>query len=109
MFHPDNITSLTDFQRNTAKYLKQLKKTKQPILLTVRGKAALVVSQPQATVAAPPPRIAQTPKQIAARIRLALADRGPGVPAEEVFAELRKKYLEPARKRSKVSVGRKAS
>src|SRR5438876_429390 len=35
--------SLTDFKRKTTEFIKQLKETGAPLLLTVNGKAALVV------------------------------------------------------------------
>ena len=38
-----DIHSLTDFKRNTSDYVKQMKKTKSPVVLTVNGKAELVV------------------------------------------------------------------
>ncbi len=41
-----DIQSLSVFKRDTAKFLKQMKKTGQPIVLTVNGKAAAVVLDP---------------------------------------------------------------
>ena len=41
-----DIQSLSVFKRDTAKFLKQMKKTGQPIVLTVNGKAAAVVFDP---------------------------------------------------------------
>ena len=38
-----DIHSLTTFKRDTAKLVRQMKKTKQPVVLTVNGKAELVV------------------------------------------------------------------
>ena len=38
-----DIDSLSRFKRNTADYLRQMKKTGQPVVLTVNGKAELVV------------------------------------------------------------------
>lgn len=38
-----DIQSLSVFKRDTAKFLRQLKKTGQPIVLTVNGKAAAVI------------------------------------------------------------------
>lgn len=39
----DEIDSLSNFKRNSANYLKQLKKSGRPVVLTVNGKAELVV------------------------------------------------------------------
>lgn len=41
-----DIQSLSVFKRDTAKFLTQMKKTGQPIVLTVNGKAAAVVLDP---------------------------------------------------------------
>jgi prevent-host-death family protein len=38
-----DIHPLTDFKRNTTDFVKQMKKTKRPVVLTVNGKAELVV------------------------------------------------------------------
>ena len=38
-----NIQSLTSFKRNTVESVEQIKKTKSPLVLTVNGKAELVV------------------------------------------------------------------
>lgn len=38
-----DIQSLSTFKRDTAKFVRQMKKTKAPVILTVNGKAELVV------------------------------------------------------------------
>ena len=38
-----DIRSLSTFKRDTAKLMRQMKKTKAPVVLTVNGKAELVV------------------------------------------------------------------
>jgi prevent-host-death family protein len=38
-----DIQSLTTFRRQSGDFMKQLKKTKRPVVLTVNGKAAAVV------------------------------------------------------------------
>jgi prevent-host-death family protein len=38
-----DIQSLTNFRRNSAKFLKQIKKSKRPIVLTVNGKSEAIV------------------------------------------------------------------
>jgi len=38
-----DIHSLTSFRRRSGDFMKQLKKTKRPLVLTVKGKAAAVV------------------------------------------------------------------
>jgi prevent-host-death family protein len=42
------IQSLTTFRRRSGDFMKQLKTTKRPLLLTVRGKAAAVVQDAEA-------------------------------------------------------------
>jgi len=39
----DEINSLSNFKRNTGEFLNQLKETGKPIVLTINGKAELVV------------------------------------------------------------------
>lgn len=38
-----DIQSLSVFKRDSAKFMRQLKKTKEPIVLTVNGKASIIV------------------------------------------------------------------
>lgn len=38
-----DIHSLTDFKKNTPEFLRQLKDTGEPVVLTINGKAELVV------------------------------------------------------------------
>lgn len=40
---PDDILSLSDFKRRSAELLRRLKRTRQPLVLTVNGKAEIVV------------------------------------------------------------------
>lgn len=42
-----DIHPLTDFKRNTADFVKRMKRTKRPLVLTVNGKAELVVQDAQ--------------------------------------------------------------
>jgi prevent-host-death family protein len=43
-----DIQSLTTFRRQSSDFLKQLKKTKRPVVLTVNGKAAAIVQDVRA-------------------------------------------------------------
>jgi PHD/YefM family antitoxin component YafN of YafNO toxin-antitoxin module len=38
-----DIHSLTDFKKNTSKFVEQLKETGEPVVLTINGRAELVV------------------------------------------------------------------
>ncbi len=48
MIRPDDIGSLTDFSRNTKAHVKRLKRTGRPELLTVNGRAEVVVQSASA-------------------------------------------------------------
>jgi prevent-host-death family protein len=48
MVRPEDIVSLTDFTRNTKAHLKRLRQTGRAELLTVNGKAEVVVQSASA-------------------------------------------------------------
>lgn len=48
MISPENIHSLTDFKRNTPAYVERMRESKAPLVLTVKGEAALIVQDAQA-------------------------------------------------------------
>jgi PHD/YefM family antitoxin component YafN of YafNO toxin-antitoxin module len=86
-----DIQSLTNFRRNSAKFLKQLKKSKRPVVLTINGKAEAIVQDAEAY---------QRLLDIAARADVYEALRqsdddiahGRMRPAREVLDELRRRY-----------------
>ncbi|MGI8960791.1 MAG: type II toxin-antitoxin system Phd/YefM family antitoxin [Bryobacteraceae bacterium] len=43
-----DIQSLTTFRRRSGEFIKQLKKSRRPVVLTVKGKAAAVVQDAEA-------------------------------------------------------------
>lgn len=43
-----DIQSLTTFRRRSADFMKQLRKTRRPVVLTVKGKAAAIVQDAEA-------------------------------------------------------------
>ena len=85
-----DIHSLTTFRRRSGDLMKQLRKSKRPVVLTVKGQAAAVVQDAEAY---------QRLLDIAARadasegIRQGLeeARSGEGRPAREFFAEFKAK------------------
>ena len=85
-----DIQSLTTFRRRSGDFMKQLKKTKRPVVLTVKGKAAAIVQDAEAY---------QRLLDIAAHadaeegIRQGLEDvaRGHTRPAREAFDAIRRK------------------
>ena len=86
-----DIQSLTTFRRRSGDFMKQLRKSKRPVVLTVRGKAVAIVQDAEAY---------QRLLDIAARadaeegIRQGLDDvaHGRTHPAREVFDEIRRKH-----------------
>lgn len=84
-----DIHPLTDFKRNTAEFLSQLKTTGQPLVLTINGKAELVVQDAKSYQ-----RLLELAERLetieAVREGLASMKRGEGRPAEVVFDELEK-------------------
>ena len=89
-----DIQSLTTFRRSSGDFMKLLRKTKRPVVLTVNGKAAAVVQDAEAY---------QRLLDIAARadaeegIRQGLDDvaRGRTRPAREAFDDIRRKHRIP--------------
>ncbi|MGH9353333.1 MAG: type II toxin-antitoxin system Phd/YefM family antitoxin [Terriglobia bacterium] len=86
-----DIQSLTTFRRRSGDFIKQLKKSKRPVVLTVKGRAAAVVQDAEAY---------QRLLTLAARadveegIRQGLEDATEGKtrPAEDFFAEFEAKH-----------------
>jgi len=86
-----DIQSLTTFRRRSGDFIKQLKKSKHPVVLTVKGKAAAIVQDAESY---------QRLLDIAARadshegIRQGLeqAKQGKGREVEEFFAEFEAKH-----------------
>jgi PHD/YefM family antitoxin component YafN of YafNO toxin-antitoxin module len=87
---PDRDTySLIDFKKNTPGFLKQLKDTGEPLVLTIDGKAELVVQD--ATSYQKLLEFAEDARVIEG-VRRGLDDMraGRGRPAADVFAEIRR-------------------
>lgn len=86
-----DIESLTKFKRNTPLLVKQLRQTKEPMVLTVKGKAALVVQDAGAYEELM--RFKDRMEMIAVvKQGLKSMQRGEGRDAEEFFAEFEAKY-----------------
>ncbi len=82
-----DIHSLTDFKRNTPEYLRQLKETGEPVVLTINGKAELVVQD-----AASYQKLLELAERLetieAVKDSLASIGRGEGRPMDDVFDAL---------------------
>jgi PHD/YefM family antitoxin component YafN of YafNO toxin-antitoxin module len=84
----NDIRSLSDFKRNTSEWLEHLKNTGNPLVLTINGKAEVVVQDADAY------------QQLLDRldavesVRRGLADvaAGRAKPARKVFDRLRRKH-----------------
>jgi prevent-host-death family protein len=89
-----DIDSLTNFKRQTATYLKQLRKTGTPVVLTVKGKAKVVI-QDAAAYRRLVERAARVEREeTVGAIREALADveAGRTKPARQALRALAKKH-----------------
>jgi prevent-host-death family protein len=86
-----DIQSLTTFRRSSGEFLKQLKKTKRPVVLTVNGKAEAVVQDAEAYQ-----RLLNIAAYASAEegIRQGIDDfeNGRTLPAKEAFDRIRRKY-----------------
>lgn len=89
-----DIHSLTDFKRNTSEFVKQLKATGDPVVLTVNGRAELVVQDAESYQALLD-RLEQIGAVEGIRRGLEQMERGEGSPAEDVFAEFRSRHGMP--------------
>ncbi len=83
----DGIDTLTNFKRDTARFLKQLRKAKAPVVLTINGKAELVV-QDAVSYQALLERLERLETIAALREGLEDAAAGRARPAREVLDEL---------------------
>jgi prevent-host-death family protein len=98
MISPKDVHSLSEFQRNAKKMLKDLKKSKRPALLTVNGKGAVVVQDAAAY------EILMSQIRLSADISAvgeAIAYGGEPRPVREVFERLDRelKAARPRRRR----------
>jgi len=89
-----DIHSLTDFKRRTAVFIEQIKQTGHPLVLTLNGKAELVVQD-----AASYQKMLDMLDQVEAiegiRKGLKSVQEGRTRPVEEVFEEIRQEHEVP--------------
>lgn len=86
-----DIQSLTDFKRNTAEFVKKIKKSGNPLVLTVNGKAEIVVQDAKAYQEMLE-RIERAEAVAAIRKGMEEFERGERRPAREALEELRLKH-----------------
>ncbi len=89
---PDSIHSLTDFQRNAKKHIHRLKRSGRPQVLTVNGKAEIVVQDATAYQGILE-RLDYWEAVEGIKEGLDGIARGDGVPASRALAQIRGKLL----------------
>ena len=92
-----DIRSLSDFKRKTPEFLKQLEQSRRPVVLTVNGRAKVVVQDAESyQKMADAVEFAETVQAL--REGLAAMDAGDTMSLEEFDAAFRKKHSIRARK-----------
>lgn len=91
MLSTDNINPLTDFLRNHKAHLGRLKATGQPEILTVKGRAEVVI-QDAASYQKMLERLERMETLAAIRAGLEAAERGETKDAAQVLAEMKERY-----------------
>lgn len=85
MVYMEDIRSLSEFQRNTRAHIKRLSKTGRPEVLTVNGKASIVVQDADAYQ-----RLLDQLEFAKTEAALKEAQRGEGFSVKEAFALVRR-------------------
>ena len=90
----NGIDSLTNFKRQTSQYLRQLRESGSPIVLTVNGKAQVVVQDAAAYQRLVELAARADQAEVVTAIREGLADANAGrvKPAREALKALAEKY-----------------
>jgi len=94
MIQLSDIHPLTDFLRNHKEHVKRLKKAQRPEMLTINGKAALVL-QDAASYQKLLERVDRAEAQEWIRRGVAEMEAGKGRPAAAFFDELKRKHKIP--------------
>lgn len=87
-----DIQSLSDFKQNASKLIKQVRDTKEPVILTVNGKAAVVVQDAESYQAMVDAREHAENVAVLKKRMEYVRSGGKLVTAEEVFDKISKKY-----------------
>lgn len=85
------VRSVTEFQRNIKDYVGRLREKKTPLVLTVNGRAELVVQDAESYQLILE-RLERAETLAAIRRGMEQLDRGEGIPLDEAEARLRKKH-----------------
>ena len=89
-----DIHSLSEFQRNTREFLQQIKQNRGPVVLTVNGKAEVVVQDAQ-SYQEMLTRLERAESIAAIRRGIKEFDNGDVQDSGEAFEELRQKHVIP--------------
>ncbi len=81
----EDIRSLSEFQRNARASIRRLSRTGRPEVLTLNGKASIVVQDASAYQ-----KLVDELEEARTAAAIAAADRGEGIPMKEAFALVRK-------------------
>lgn len=98
MIDAADIRPLSEFQRNAKSFIQRLRRTRQPEVLTVNGKAAVVV-QDAAAFSAMIEELERAYIVEAVRAGIEQADAGKTIPLEQAARAMRAKYGIPQRRR----------
>jgi len=90
VIHLEEIHALSHFQRNTKAFIRRLKKTRRPAVLTVNGRAEMVVLD-AVSYQDLLERLDRLEALEGIRRGLESMKRGEGRPAREVFEEVRRR------------------
>jgi prevent-host-death family protein len=91
MINLTNIHSVTDFQRNPKAVLARLRETRSPAILTVNGKAEMVI-QDAASYQELLDKVQRVEDLDAVREGLAQSIAGEGMPAEDFFEDFERRH-----------------
>lgn len=86
-----DIDSLSNFKRNTPEFVRQLKESGHPVVLTVNGKAELVVQDTASyqKLVERAERADRADEMESLRVAVEEMKAGKGRPIEEMFADMR--------------------
>jgi prevent-host-death family protein len=85
------VRSVTDFQRNLKDYVGRLKEKKTPMVLTVNGRAEVVVQNAESYQALLD-RLERAETVAAIRQGMEQFERGEGIPLKQAESRLRKRH-----------------
>jgi len=90
MIDPDNIMSMTDFKRDTARWVRKMRRSGRPGVLTVNGRAEAVVMD-AASYRKLMEAVEQAEVVEAVQRSMREFEKGRGMPAVEALRKLRRR------------------